>query len=1247
MAQKVYFLATDSGNDSDSDLWVSDGTQAGTTPVGGIGNFQVGDAATGGLGAVYLTVFGNQMIFGGADSLNDGANNGLWLTDGTKGGTTEVGGKSPGPGKSSPITNADPSGLAPSNFTTFGSEAIFTGTDSGSFDGLWVTDGTVGGTLELGGPGNSQIAGSKVGGFSTKNFAAFNNSVLFDGTDDSSATGFQGLWISDGTTTGTVEIGGPENQSIGDVGQSNFIANNFITLGALELFAAPNAQGNDSLWVTDGTAGGTVEVGGNGNLAVGGGYNTNLGDGLVQSARLGNRVLFAGVDTQSGTGLWATDGTAPGTTEIGGFDDAGVNNAAQSASPNGLQPQDITVNGPSVLFNGATGDASNTNELWVSDGTAVGTKELSGGLAGEASSGLNPTDIVSLGNGNAVFIGYDSNDNNKPTLWVTDGTSAGTQEIGGLNNIKIPDANADYGLTPQIDTLVGGDGLAYFTAANTQGTQTSVLWETDGTVGGTKIVPGTDVDSDGLIPAKIVLGPVPAADDSFTTPGESIMLANEPGEEVNLSNSTAASPDIVTGSNGTINLIAAAVATIIGGGNLISSLGKSNSVTLSGTKGNRDTVNTGTSATKGAITLSGAQAIVEGQYDTITFASGTTGNVLYLDNPFLGSIAGFTVGDTIDFLNVPYAAGDFVSFVGNGSQSGGAVTVDNASGTAVASFVVTGNYKPSQFTVSNLGGTLALVGATGVAHQVDNDFNGDGSSDIAWRNASGDVVTWNSNGAGAFTSKDLGVFPNAWRIEGTGDFNGDGRADFLWRNVNGDVQIKVSNGTGGFISKDLGVVSNAWQIAGVGDFNGDHETDVLWRNRNGDVEVWDSNGTGGFTGKDLGIVPSAWQIAGVGDFNGDGDADILWRNTSGEANVWYSNGSGGLAGKDLGLVANTWQVAGVDDFNGDGKSDILWRNANGDTNAWEANGSSGFTGKDLGTVPSAWQVDGNGVFIAQDLADIFWVNSDGAVQAWDANGAGGFSSVGLGTVTAGWQIAGTGDFNGDGKPDILWRNANGDTVLWDSNGAGTYTGQDLGVLSSAWQIAGTGDFNGDGQSDILWRNTNGDTVIWNSNGSGGFASKDYGVVSSAWQIAGTGDFNGDGKADILWRNANGDTEIWNSNGSGGFTGKDLGVVPNAWQIAGTGDFNGDGEADILWRNTNGDTVIWDSNGSGAFTSTDLGVVANTSQIAGVGDFNGDGAADILWRSTNGDTNLWASNGSGGFTHQDLGVMATTWKIQGV
>jgi hypothetical protein len=323
----------------------------------------------------------------------------------------------------------------------------------------------------------------------------------------------------------------------------------------------------------------------------------------------------------------------------------------------------------------------------------------------------------------------------------------------------------------------------------------------------------------------------------------------------------------------------------------------------------------------------------------------------------------------------------------------------NANGTVFFAWQDSGSNNPNSTDTD----TRIEAQADRLQHLPPVDFDGDGETDILWRNDNGDLLVWGTQPGSSFTVN-YGNVSTSYQVAGTGDFNGDGLADILWRATNGDALLWNSNGGIFFTTQDLGVVPTSYQIAGTADFNGDGRTDILWRNVNGDTVLWASNNSGGYTTSDLGVVPTGWQIAGTDDFNGDGKSDILWRNNNGDTVLWTSNNSGGYAVNDLGVVPTGWQIAGTGDFNGDGKADILWRNANGDT------------------------------------------------ALWNSTSAGQFAVQDLGVVATSYQVAGVGDYNGDGKADILWRNANGDTVLWNSNGSSGFTTADLGVVSTSYKV---------------------------------------------------------------------------------------------------------------------------------------------------------------------------------------------------
>ncbi len=134
------------------------------------------------------------------------------------------------------------------------------------------------------------------------------------------------------------------------------------------------------------------------------------------------------------------------------------------------------------------------------------------------------------------------------------------------------------------------------------------------------------------------------------------------------------------------------------------------------------------------------------------------------------------------------------------------------------------------------------------------DFNGDNKRDVLWRSTSGEVVVWQMNGgvigdSSHVTYSGVAVKPDAsWSVAGVGDFDGDGNSDMLWRNTNGSLAEWQMNGST-IASSDritfagIAVTPDAtWHVVEISDFNGDGSSDVLWRNDNGAMAQWLMNG---------------------------------------------------------------------------------------------------------------------------------------------------------------------------------------------------------------------------------------------------------------------------------------------------------------------------------------------------------------------------------------------------------------------
>ena len=218
----------------------------------------------------------------------------------------------------------------PFGFAVIGNKALFAGFDATQpINELWVTDGTAGGTTELSPSGARTVFD---GGLLPIDIVSLGSRAVFQGID---ASGNGGLWVSDGTSVGTVEL----NPAGAD--PAGLYPASITHYGSEALFAGRDTNGKVGLWMTDGTSGGTSEI-------IAG--DNQFGLQPVELAVLGDKVLFNGTDANGNTDLWVTDGTAAGTTQI----------VASGANASGLGPFYLTTFGNVVLFSGIGTDGRPT-----------------------------------------------------------------------------------------------------------------------------------------------------------------------------------------------------------------------------------------------------------------------------------------------------------------------------------------------------------------------------------------------------------------------------------------------------------------------------------------------------------------------------------------------------------------------------------------------------------------------------------------------------------------------------------------------------------------------------------------------------------------------------------------------------------------------------------------------------------------------------------------------------------------------
>jgi ELWxxDGT repeat protein len=385
VGNKFYFTAQDASYDGQ--IWVSDGTAAGTREV----TNSLGSSNSVALSATYnpqsFHRVGDQVLY-----TSDGL---LWRIDIASDTIYAVTAADGSDGFGPPEVVSSDAFVELNGFLVFiAADPAGTGLD------LWRTDGTTSGTY--------RVAPIVVGiaSFEARQAPVFRkvgDKVVF--IADDGVNGSQ-LWSSDGTAPNTVRLTNatkPENVSfqiavpvatVGDVGYFNISDGADVTTW--------------SMWRTDGTLAGTRKV--NGFPAI----DQSLA-GTVRAAGEGNQLYFANFNGTD-VSLLKYDASVDSTT---------------------LLKAGLRIFGPYEYFYYADGLLyfSNDspllgNEPWISDGTATGTRLIADLNPQTMDGSAAPGEFVDF-NGGVAFAADDGV--NGRELWITDGTLPGTRLLADVN----------------------------------------------------------------------------------------------------------------------------------------------------------------------------------------------------------------------------------------------------------------------------------------------------------------------------------------------------------------------------------------------------------------------------------------------------------------------------------------------------------------------------------------------------------------------------------------------------------------------------------------------------------------------------------------------------------------------------------------------------------------------------------------------------------------------------------------------
>ncbi len=306
---------------------------------------------------------------------------------------------------------------------------LFFSSSKGNQNYLWYTDGTDAGTFQL----------HLVSSIKYTNYIYFNGVLYYSYNSEILNAVGADLWRSDGTSAGTFRLKD-------HVKGNQCIPSNFVIYNNKIYYSFVNSIGNAEIWTTDGSASGTYRVLDLGNTVI----------GIYSMSVFKNEIYFiANSYIPNQAELRKTNGTPEGTSSIKtlfGY---------YSSFYNHLENK--------LYFTGYSEVTNQSNGLWVTDGTEIGTKKVVNARTNYQTDLIRNKAIINYKD--TIYFSADLGDGHQ--IWKTDGTFNGTNKLSPYNPI----------FTSTSPGLTVANNLLFFHAINTTAGQE--LYKSDGTNAGT------------------------------------------------------------------------------------------------------------------------------------------------------------------------------------------------------------------------------------------------------------------------------------------------------------------------------------------------------------------------------------------------------------------------------------------------------------------------------------------------------------------------------------------------------------------------------------------------------------------------------------------------------------------------------------------------------------------------------------------------------------------------------------------